>query len=110
MTKDGLIVDDPYGRCGNYRPQRTSDATAQAKPARSSTRKNLVDGSVRRDQPGTIDQTGRPALARTCTDESRGSSSTVSDATMSGAWRSLRFLEPAKPHKNRQPERPAGTV
>ena len=102
MTKDGLIVDDPYGRVrDNYRLNETGDAYGERGQAgRSTTRKNLVDGSVRRDQPGTIDQDWWASAGQNLrTDESRGSSSTVSDATMSGAWRSLRFLEPAKPHK-----------
>jgi len=102
MTKDGLVVDDPYGRVrDSYRLGEVGDAYGEKGQAgRSTTRKNLVDPGVRRDLPGTIDSDWTATAGQNLrTDESRGSSSTVSDATMSRAWRSLRFLEPAKPHK-----------
>ena len=102
MTKDGLVVDDPYGRVrDNYRLGEVGDAYGERGQAgRSATRRNLVDASVRRDQPGTIDSDWTASAGQNLrADESRGSSSKVSDTTMSGAWRSLRFLEPAKPHK-----------
>lgn len=114
MTKDGLIVDDPYGRTrDNYRLNEVGDAYGERGQAgRSPNRKNQVDPSVRRDQPGTIDSDWYASAGQNLrANESLGSSSKVSDATMSGAWRSLRFLEPAKPHKPQEdPNAKAGNA
>lgn len=102
MTKDGIVADDPYGKMRvGYNVNQVGDAYGEKGQAgRSTARKNQVDGAVDRGNPRTMDSDWTTYSShRLKSDENLGSSSAMADASMSDAWRSVRFLEPAKPKK-----------
>jgi hypothetical protein len=99
LTKDGVIVDDPYGKPrADYNVAQVGDAYGERGQAgRSNSRKNLVDASVDRSNPHTIDADWYAAAGQGLRpDESHGNSAAVSDSVFANSWRSIRFLEPAK--------------
>ena len=99
MTDDGIIADDPYGRIrSNYNVAQVGDAYGEKGQAgRTASRKNQVDPSVDRTKPSTMDADWKTYGAQHLKpEEALGSSSQVADSVMQNAWRSIRFLEPAK--------------
>ncbi|MBL8635339.1 MAG: hypothetical protein JNM40_19085 [Myxococcales bacterium] len=99
MTQDGIVADDPYGRIrSNYNVAQVGDAYGEKGQAgRSPARKNQVDAGLDRSKPSTMDTDWKSYGAQHLKpEEALGSSSQVADSVMKNAWRSLRFLEPAK--------------
>ena len=102
MQKDGLTIDDPYGRIRkDYNVAQVGDAYGEKGQAgRSVARKNQVDGAVDRANPRTMDSDWTAANGQNLNaGESLGSSSSVADSVFANSWRSLRFLQPPKPKK-----------
>lgn len=101
LTDEGLVVDDPYGKPrDDYRLRETGDAYGEKNQAgRSAARKNQVDtGTVSKTDATKVDSDWTAAKGQNLkANESLGSSATVPNDVYSSAWRSIRFLEPAKP-------------
>lgn len=100
MQKDGLIVDDPYGHIRpGYNVSQVGDAYGEKGQAgRSPDRKNQVDPAVNRALPSQMDSDWTASAGQHLkANESLGNSSSVADNVFANSWRSIRFLEPAKP-------------
>jgi hypothetical protein len=102
MTADGVTVDDPYGRArDDYRLSQVGDAYGpKGGGPRSADRKNQVDyGTAGRGDPNHIDSNWTAARGQNLqASESHGESVSLPNEVFASSWRSLRFLEPAKPH------------
>ncbi len=113
MTKDGLVVDDPYGRIRpGYNVSQVGDAYGEkGQTGRSPERKNQVDPAVNRANPSQMDSDWTASAGQHLkANESLGNSSTVADSAFSNSWRSLRFLQPAKPRPKTPEVEPQAVV
>jgi hypothetical protein len=104
LTQDGFIADDPYGGArSDYEVGETGDAYGwDGRSGRDPTKKNQVD-ATRTTTASQLDSDWTADAGQNLKRNERfGNSVSYTDDTFTDAWKSIRFLERAKPKQEAQ--------